>query len=308
MPLRDRRTHKPMTNPDRVRVASFNILHGQTVSSAAAHSTAHLQSPSDGPPSATSLIEAIQEISPTVIGLQEVDRNQQRSGGVHQTQVVADQMDTDQWRFVPTVVGTPGGAGGFRAALEHEREHEFDAPHPDYGVSLVSRLPVTQWRTTVFPAAPVSMPLMVQSNGRPRVLRVRDEQRAAIAACVMTAAGPLTIVTAHLSFVPGYNVRPLRQIRKWFADLPRPLVFVGDFNLPSGVPARVTRMTPLIRESTFPSYRPRIQFDHILVDGLNYPQLTAAEQTARVWQLPVSDHCAVSVDIDLNAGRPRPRD
>ena len=37
-----------MNRPDGTRVASFNILHGQTVSSAAAHSTAHLRSPSDG--------------------------------------------------------------------------------------------------------------------------------------------------------------------------------------------------------------------------------------------------------------------
>lgn len=296
-----------MNRPDGTRVASFNILHGQTVSSAAAHSTAHLQSPSDGPPSAAALVDAIGEISPSVIGLQEVDRNQERSGRIHQTQVVADALGTDQWRFVPTVVGTPGGSGGFRATQEHEQAHEFDSPHPDYGVSLVSRLPVTQWYTTVFPAAPVSMPLMVQSEGRPKVIKVRDEQRAAIAACVVTLTGPLTIVTAHLSFVPGYNVRQLRRIKKWFADLPRPLVFVGDFNLPSGVPARVMRMTPLIREPTFPSYRPRIQFDHILVDGFNYPQLSAAGETAKVWQLPVSDHCAVSVDIDLNAGRPRPK-
>ena len=87
---------------------------------------------------------------------------------------------------------------------------------------MVSRLPVTQWYTTVFPAAPVSMPLMVQSEGRPKVIKVRDEQRAAIAACVVTPTGPLTIVTAHLSFVPGYNVRQLRRIKKWFADLPGP--------------------------------------------------------------------------------------
>lgn len=288
-----------MTHSRSLRIASFNILHGQTVSSAAAHSTAHLQSPTDGPPDAAALIDAIEQIGPTIIGLQEVDRDQERSGGADQARVVAEAMNTPHWRFVPTVVGTPGRAAGFRATTERERHPEFATDRPNYGVALVSQLPVSRWRTTVFPAASASLPLMVQSEGRPKVIRVRDEQRAAIAACVMTEAGPLTVVTAHLSFVPGYNVRQLHLIRKWCADLPRPLVVLGDFNLPSPVPARMTRMSPLIRQPTFPSYRPRIQFDHVLVDGLDADTLESARQSARVWQLPVSDHCAISVDLHL---------
>lgn len=290
-----------MTNLAALRIASFNILHGQTVSSAAAHSTAHLQSPTDGPPDATAFVAALQEVNADVIGLQEVDRNQVRSGSIHQAELAARTLDTDQWRFVPTVVGTPGRSTGFRPTTPHEREQDFDAAHPDYGVALISKLPVVEWRTMVFPAAPISMPLMVQSNGRPKVLRVRDEQRAAIAARVQTDAGPLTLVTAHLSFVPGYNVRQLHRIKKWVADLPRPLIFFGDFNLPSGVPARVTRMTPLLRQPTFPSYKPRIQFDHFLADGLSGEQLTSGSRSAQVWQLPVSDHCAISIDLPFSA-------
>lgn len=282
-----------------LRVASFNILHGQTVSSAAAHSTAHLQSPTDGPPDATAFVSALQEINADVIGLQEVDRNQDRSASVHQAKLASQVLKTDHWRFVPTVVGTPGGLAGFRPTEEHERGHDGDPPHPDYGIALISTPSVSQWKTITFPAAPVSMPLMVQSGGRPKVLRVRDEQRAAIAACVETDVGPLTIVTAHLSFVPGYNVRQLHRIKRWVADLPRPLILMGDFNLPSGVPSRVTRMEPLVRKPTFPSYKPRIQFDHVLADGLSRAQLVAARDSAKVWPLAVSDHCAISVDIPL---------
>lgn len=290
-----------MTQAVTLRVASFNILHGQTVSSAAAHSTAHLQDPTDGPPDAAALVAALREIKADVIGLQEVDRNQDRSAGVHQTRLAAEHLGTDHWRFVPTVVGTPGGLSGFRPTKEHERDHDFDSPHPDYGISLISRARVSQWRTMTFPAAPMSMPLMVQSEGRPKVLRVRDEQRAAIAACIETDSGQLTVVTAHLSFVPGYNVRQLHRIRKWIADLPRPLILLGDFNLPSGVPSRVTRMEPLVRQPTFPSYKPRIQFDHVLAEGLSAAQIAAARGSAKVWPLAVSDHCAVSVDIPLGS-------
>lgn len=282
-----------------LRVASFNILHGQSVSSATAHSTAHLESPTDGPPDAADLLTSIQHLNPDVLALQEVDRNQPRSGHTDQGTLAARALDSGDWRFVPTVVGTPGGAAGFRPTTHTERAHGFEAEHPDYGVALISRPPVSSWRATTFPAAPMSLPLMVQTDNRPKLLKVRDEQRAVVAACVTTAHGALTVVTAHLSFVPGFNVRQLRQVKKWMADLPRPLIFLGDFNLPSGVPARVTGLTPLLREPTFPSYKPRVQLDHILADGLSPLQVQAAKASAKVWQLPVSDHCAVSVDIPL---------
>lgn len=288
-----------MSVANSLRVASFNILHGQTVSSASAHSTAHLASPTDGPPDAAELLASIQDIKPDVLALQEVDRNQARSGHTDQVSLAASALESDHWRFIPTVVGTPGGADGFRATTEAERRHGFVADHPDYGVALISRQPVSTWRDTTFAAAPMSLPLMVQTDSRPRLLKVRDEQRAAIAACISTPTGSLTVVTAHLSFVPGFNIRQLRLMKKWIADLPRPLIFLGDFNLPSGVPARVTGLTPLLREATFPSYKPRVQLDHILSDGLSPLQLEAAKASARVWQLPVSDHCAVSIDIPL---------
>ena len=166
-----------------------------------------------------------------------------------------------------------------------------------YGVGLVSRLPVLEWRTTRFDPAPWSLPLLVPAEPRPRFVRVADEPRAAIAAVIEGPHGPVTVATAHLSFVPGYNVRQLRALRIWLAGLPRPLVLLGDFNLPGRIPARVTRWTPLVRGATYPSMRPRVQLDHVLADGLS-AGVTATARPA-VHLLPVSDHAAVSVDLDL---------
>jgi endonuclease/exonuclease/phosphatase family metal-dependent hydrolase len=47
--------------------------------------------------------------------------------------------------------------------------------------------------------------------------------------------------------------------------------------------------------ATYPTPRPRVQFDHVLADGLSN------EAVMRVAALPlaVSDHCALVVDIDL---------
>jgi len=280
-----------------MRIASFNILHGQTVSSREAHATAHQQSPTDGPPDAAALVAAIDELAPSVIALQEVDQCQPRSGCSDQTRAVAQALGTHDYRFIPTVVGTPGGANGFRPTTPAERG-EDETTEPRYGVALISTLPVISWHSKVFRPAPLALPLLVQKDGKPSILKVRDEQRAAIAAQIETGYGLATVATAHLSFVPGYNVRQLRQIRGWLANFPRPLFFVGDFNLPGKIPSRVTRLTRVNSEPTFPSYQPWIQFDHVLVDGLTPRGLDEVRQSARTWFLPVSDHRAVSVDWD----------
>ena len=63
------------------------------------------------------------------------------------------------------------------------------------------------------------------------------------------------------------------------------------------IPARVTGWDPLVRERTYPVMRPRVQLDHVLADGLT-PIQRAGAVTA-VHLLPVSDHAAVTVDLDL---------
>ena len=138
---------------------------------------------------------------------------------------------------------------------------------------------------------------MIPAEPRPQFIRVADEPRAAIAAVVEGEHGPFTVATAHLSFVPGYNVRQLRALRRWLAGLPRPLVLLGDFNLPGRLPARITGWTPLLAAKTYPVMKPRVQLDHVLADGLTSSQATSA--AARVHALPVSDHAAVTVDLDL---------
>ncbi len=229
-------------------------------------------------------------------------------------------MGAAHWHFAASVVGTPGEPEWASAEDRHDHashQHlrwvppqpaptadvtaidETSAPStgPLYGVGLVSRLPVLEWRTTRFAAAPWSLPLMVPAEPRPRFVRVRDEPRAAIAAVVEGAHGPFTVVTVHLSFVPGYNVRQLRALRRWLAGLPRPLVLLGDLNLPGSIPSRITGWTPLVRQRTYPVMSPRVQFDHVLADGFTaHQQVTAV---AEVHLLPVSDHAAVTVDVDL---------
>ena len=257
-----------------MRVATFNILHGRSV-------TTGLVDEDD-------LRAAARELDADVVGLQEVDRSQPRSEGVDQTAVVADALGAAYWRFVPALLGTPGGA--WTAA---DGDDGNGNTGPAYGVGLVSRFPVRQWHLRRFGPAPVGMPLMVP--GTKGLTHVDDEPRVAVAAQVETETGPLTVVTAHLSFVPGWNVAQLRVLARWARTLPGPRVLLGDFNLPGALPRLITRWSQPARVPTYPSWRPRVQLDHVLLDGIAEP---AVRDVASLG-LTVSDHCALVVDLGV---------
>jgi endonuclease/exonuclease/phosphatase family metal-dependent hydrolase len=126
---------------------------------------------------------------------------------------------------------------------------------------------------------------------------VPDEPRLALAAVIEGPVGPVTVLTAHLSFVPGWNVRQLRAIARWARSMPAPRFLLGDFNLPGAVPRLVTGWTQLARVPTYPSWRPRVQLDHVLAD-----RPTSVDATHAL-RLPVSDHCALAVDLELPGAR-----
>ncbi len=262
----------------RLRIGTFNLLHGMT--------------PHDGAVDPQRLAAAAGDLDADVVGLQEVDRQQDRSGRTDQTLLVGAALGAVATRFVPSVHGTPGDGAAWTAAQADDGD---DTVGPTYGIGLVSRLPVRSWWVKRFAPAPFSLPLLVPAEGGPRILRVPDEPRLALAAVVEGPRGPMTVVTAHLSFVPGYNVRQLRAITRWVARMPQPVFVVGDFNLPGSLPRLLTGWSTLGTAPTYPSYRPRVQLDHVLARGL--PDGTAA--TGQAWTLPVSDHCALTVDVDV---------
>jgi len=256
----------------RVRIATFNLLHGASLT--------------DGSVDEARLRSAAETLDADILGLQEVDRGLPRSHGLDQAATVADALGAAHWRFFPAVHGTPGLNGSWRPALDDD-----PVTGGDYGIALISRHPVREWRTRRFPAAPVGLPLMVP--GRRGLARVPDEPRTALAAVVEAPFGVITVVTAHLSFVPGWNVRQLRALVAWVQDLPKPRIIAGDLNLPSTLPRQVTGWEQLVRLPTYPARRPTVQFDHVL--GLGIGRDDVAGGTAMM--LPVSDHCALAVDL-----------
>lgn len=242
-----------------------------------------------------------------VVALQEVDRYQDRSGHLDQTAVIAEAIGAKYWRFAASVHGTPGvaseGATWVPAGPEDDLPDDSSetGPAPDegprYGVALLSRWPVREWRVKRFAPAPVSLPLLAPSTGKPRPVRVPDEPRTAIAGILELPHADVTVAAVHLTFVPGYNTKQLQLLKAFLAGMPRPMVLLGDFNLPGTLPALLTGWHQVARTPTYPVTRPRVQFDHVMADGWTAQSLAAATASTRSVALPISDHAALIADF-----------
>lgn len=253
-----------------VRLATWNLLHGRSLT--------------DGQVVASRLTEGARTLDADIVGLQEVDRGQARSDGRDMTAEVAQASGAVAWRFVPAIVGTPGF--DWRRADERD-EHERGA---HYGIGLVSRYPVREWHVVRMPAARVRSPIVLP--GSRTVVWLQDEPRLALAAVVETPVGVMTVATAHLSFLPGWNGAQLRRVTAALAGLPGPRVLMADLNMPPPFPRLLTGWTVLARTPTYPTTGPRVQLDHVLASG-PLPAVTSVSTPA----LPLSDHRPLVVEL-----------
>jgi endonuclease/exonuclease/phosphatase family metal-dependent hydrolase len=278
MPAEPSVTAEPITPESTLRIATFNVLHGVSLR--------------DGGCRPEDLRQAAILLDADIVGLQEVDRQQPRSGGVDQTALIAEALGAAHFRFAPALHGTPDGSRSWRPATDTD---DAASPNqitgPTYGVGLVSRLPVLAWRVRRFAASPLRLPLPVPNRRLP--MPVPDEPRVALAGIIDGPVGPFTVATTHLSFIPGWNGWQLRALTRWLSQLPAPRLLVGDFNLPGALPRILTGWTQLARAATYPAIGARAQLDHLLADGLAATAVRDVESIT----LPVSDHCALAVDL-----------
>ena len=259
-----------------MRLASFNVLNGRSLA--------------DGAVSTARLAAACASLDADVLGLQEIDRAQARSGGDDQTAAVAEAMGAVAWRFAPALIGEPGGT--WRPAVDADTPGAPGAA--GYGVGLVSRLAVRSWHVVRLRAARVRAPVAVPGGPGRRggVVLLADEPRVALVAVVDAPFGPLAVATTHLSFVPGWNAAQARRVARAVAPLAPAAVLMGDLNLPPPFPRLATGWTELARIKTFPAAEPSLQIDHALGHGI-LPAVTAVE--ARL--LDLSDHRALVVEF-----------
>ena len=240
---------------------------------------------------AATLRAALAGVDADVLAVQEVDVGQPRSHGVDQPAEVAAALGAADWRFAAAVAGTPTPFRSSWTPLDPPalRGPADPAVGPQYGIALVSRLPVHRWHVHALGAGRARLPLQAPDprTGRTRWWWFPDEPRLAIAAEV----DGCTVVATHLSFAPHTALRQLLRLRRWAATLPGPVLLAGDLNLVGPVPARVFGAQRLVAEPSYPAGAPRVQFDHVLGPaGLDPRQ-------PRVQQLALGDHRLVTVTV-----------
>jgi endonuclease/exonuclease/phosphatase family metal-dependent hydrolase len=191
-------------------------------------------------------------------------------------------MGATEHRFVAALAGTPGAT--WMAATGEEQPDSAG-----YGVALLSRLPVVSWQVVRLSSPPTRVPM--RFHGSRLFELVRDEPRVAVAARVETPRGELTVATAHLSFVSWWGRQQLRRTIRGL-DGADPLVLMGDLNMSLARAMSVTGMRSLLSQATFPAHAPREQLDHVLTRGD-----VGEVRAVGVERLPLSDHCAVTVDL-----------
>ena len=135
----------------RVRLATFNILHGRSLV--------------DDRVDVDRFAGAVRALDADVLALQEVDRDQPRSHRADLTAVAAEAAGAVDHRFVATLVGEPG--------VWTAPTGEHQPGRAAYGIAVVSRYPVTAWRTVLLPAPRTRVP--VRFPGRRLPTLVRDE-------------------------------------------------------------------------------------------------------------------------------------
>lgn len=252
---------------------------------------------------ATSLAEAGQkiaaELAPELIGIQECDYALNRSENINQIAEIATSIGAPYFAFAPCIIGTPGES--WRKLNESDKRIITNADTSQnhvgsYGIAIASKIEVVQWHRLELGNSPVGAPLLIPGDesgpGKMRPIYIRDEPRVALAA---TLANGYTVINTHLSFVPGFNLRQLRKLKRWAAELEKATgtiaIIMGDLNLPKNLPVVGSQWKSLATQATYPSWGAKIQFDYILSKAAITSQHLPTVLTG------VSDHLPLTVEI-----------
>jgi len=273
----------------KMRVISWNLLHGQVI-----------------PPLAeqdwqqnliTSAKDVAKHFQPDFISLQEVDYLQPRSGNINQTKLIAESMGLKYWYYLPALLGTPGSRWQKIKNLEPgiiSQNTNNPSPNTSYGIGFATSVPIKKIYTKALGRSIIGMPLLIpKDNGKgARFIYVKDEPRVAL---IAELENGLTIATTHLSFVPFVNVFQLNRLIIALKKLSGVPVLVGDLNLPANIPSKLSGFKSVISQSTYPSWKPKIQFDYIMVANNQEVQATPLSTI----KPDISDHVPIGAELNF---------
>ena len=239
------------------------------------------------------LAAAAADLGSDVIAIQEVDHGLARSNNAYQTRDIAIAMGAKNWAFAPAIIGSPEGKwvkASNDIATNLKSNSAIDSG--SYGIGIVSKISVIKWHRLNLGRSIVGMPLLIPDTetGKAKAIYIKDEPRLAIAAELENG---WTVINTHLSFVPGVNVFQLSKLKKWADSFGEKVLLMGDFNLPGSIPAMGSKWQSLILQNTYPSWKPKIQFDYILSKGVALKDVIQVPTT----KSEISDHLPLSIEL-----------
>ena len=240
------------------------------------------------------LAAAAADLGSDVIAIQEVDHGLARSNNSFQTRDIANAMSAKNWAFAPAIIGSPEGKwekASNDIATNIESNPAIDSGR--YGIGIVSKIAVIKWHRLNLGRSKVGMPLLIPDTetGKAKAIYIKDEPRLAIAAELENG---WTVINTHLSFVPGVNVYQLSKLKKWADTFGEKVLLMGDLNLPGSIPAMGSKWQSLILQNTYPSWKPKIQFDYILSKGVALKNVIQVPTTTS----GISDHLPLTIEIN----------
>ena len=276
----------------RMRVISWNLLHGQKIP------------PTNSQDWQAEVVSAAKkiadELQPNFIALQEVDYFQSRSDLTNQTKLVAQSMQLKYWAYLPTLIGTPGEKWRSVKDLKNSiiTESSIDKnPKASYGIALATNWPIKKLYVKKLGRSIIGMPLLIpKDDGKGvRFIYVKDEPRVAL---IAELENGYTIATTHLSFVPGVNVFQLNKLTSYLKKLPGLALLTGDLNLPANLPSKFSGFKSLISQATYPSWKPKIQFDYIMLRKSKLKSVSSIKPIKST-ATGISDHTPIGVEIQI---------
>ena len=237
--------------------------------------------------------QAAADLGADVLAIQEVDHGLARSKNTFQTRDIAIAMGAKNWAFAPGIIGSPEGKwekASNDIATNIESISAIDSG--SYGIGIVSKIPVIKWHRLNLGRSIIGMPLLIPDTetGKAKAIYIKDEPRLAIAAELENG---WTVINTHLSFVPGMNLYQLSKLKKWADSFGEKVLLLGDFNLPGGIPAIGSNWQSLHLQNTYPSWKPKIQFDYILSKGVDLKDVIQVPTTTS----GISDHLPLTIEV-----------
>jgi endonuclease/exonuclease/phosphatase family metal-dependent hydrolase len=264
-----------------MKVTSWNLLHGMTI-------------PPKSGDDFSGFAQAAADLGADLLAIQEVDHGLARSKNTFQTRDIAIAMGAKNWAFAPGIIGSPEGKwekASNDIATNIESISAIDSG--SYGIGIISKIKVLKWHRLNLGRSIVGMPLLIPDTetGKAKAIYIKDEPRVALAAKLENG---WTVINTHLSFVPGMNLYQLSKLKKWADSFGEKVLLLGDFNLPGGIPTIGSNWQSLHVQNTYPSWKPKIQFDYILSKGVALKDVIQVPTTKSA----ISDHLPLTIEID----------